>query len=124
MTKKQVMENHYKNNEIRNFYQEVKKSKQPDNVLFQYIRNEEGDLRGNMADKLSRLSQCLNSLLNGGELETDDPEEEENEPNVFFPCSCGKEEQGRNGEQKPETEGKTTIIILKCNKNLGKMYYK
>lgn len=49
--------------------------------------------------------------MNGKQLEADDPEEVENEPNVFD-TECWEEEQGRDGEQEAETE---EIIIIMTN---------
>lgn len=60
------------NNEIINFYQEAKKSKQPQNVANQDIRDEETW----WATRQATYQDVHNNLFNGQQWETDDPAEE------------------------------------------------
>ncbi|KAF2886737.1 hypothetical protein ILUMI_19436 [Ignelater luminosus] len=62
-----VIEEQYKNKEIRNFYQGVKKARKTTNTWAVYCKSNEGALIGDTTDKLKRWGQYFEELLNAAE---------------------------------------------------------
>ncbi|KAF2881294.1 hypothetical protein ILUMI_24879 [Ignelater luminosus] len=62
--KLKVIEEQYKNKEVRNFYQEIEKARKTTNTRAIYCRGKEGSLLGDTTDKLKQWVQYFEELLN------------------------------------------------------------
>lgn len=103
------VENYYAAKETRNFYQHIKKSKQPASKAL-YCRDKDGLLLGETSDKLNRWAQYFDVLLNEGI-------EYEQQEGIVERC-----QQGSNDEQIKEPtydEFLKIITELKNNKSPG-----
>lgn len=69
--KLQVLENYYVSKEVRNFYQEVKKSKNKENKELAYCRDKTGNLIGDTDGKLRRWREHFQELLNDSKQQLD-----------------------------------------------------
>ncbi|KAK9746815.1 hypothetical protein QE152_g5821 [Popillia japonica] len=74
-----LIEDHYVNKEIRNFYQECKKSRKTYVPLPQYIKDKEGSLMADKAAKLTRWKEYFAELLSENDVLESELEWEETE---------------------------------------------
>lgn len=106
------IEESYKNKEIRNFYQEIKRNGEQGSSKLCYIKDKEGLLLYDKGEKLSRFAQYFQETLN----EYTEVEEESN-----YVSDEEQENEGENiiGDLPTKEEIEKCIMELKNNKSSG-----
>jgi hypothetical protein len=104
------IEENYKNNQIRNLYQGIKKEKRGFQVKTVFYKNKNGEIIGGEQEGLDRWVEYFEELLNGENYE----ENLEGENNIQM-------EQGQKEDEVPPSKEQITEIIrkLKNNKSPG-----
>lgn len=69
--KLEIIEEHYKNKEIRNFYQEVKKTQGKGYKAIDFCRNKQGQMITDPQGRLDRWAEHFEELLNSGRVQTE-----------------------------------------------------
>jgi hypothetical protein len=62
--KLRIVEESYKNKEIRNFYQDVRKIRETQQKTTTYLRKKNGELMGKVEEKLKRRVEYFDEVLN------------------------------------------------------------